>query len=438
MKKVLVLGAGLVAKPMVRYLLEKAGFKVKVATRTVSKAERIIDGHPNGEAVAANVTDADQLRSMIPEADLVVSLVPYTYHVQVAEIAIEFGKHALTTSYVSPEMQELDSAARDANVLVLNELGLDPGIDHMSAMKIIHEVQSQGGKVTGFKSYCGGLPAPDANTNPWGYKFSWSPRGVVMAGKNSARFLDNGQEIAVPGPELFAQVAPVDIPGFGRLESYPNRDSIPYTDLYGIQGTQAMYRATLRYPGWCAPWKMLVDLGFLDEEERNVSGLTYAELLSQFVPGASAATLKQDLARHLGIAENSDAITRYEWLGLLGNDVIPAERSSPLDVLADRLLVMMPYQAGERDMVVLHHDFSIEHPEDGQKKITSTLIDFGIPNGDSSMARTVGLPAAIGVRYILEGKIPLKGIHIPVAPKVYIPILQELERLGIICKEETL
>ncbi|MGD8626679.1 MAG: saccharopine dehydrogenase C-terminal domain-containing protein, partial [Anaerolineae bacterium] len=247
MKKVLVLGAGLVSRPHVRYLLNVPEFQVTVASRTVSKAESLVEGHPRGKAVALNVKDEKALEDLIRQADLAVSMLPYTYHPLVAGLCVKHKKHMVTTSYVKEAMQALDGAARDAGVILLNEIGVDPGIDHMSAMKVIHDVEAKGGRIASFVSWCGGLPAPEANDNPLGYKFSWSPKGVLLAGRNPARFQKGGQVVEIPGEELFEHYWPVQIDGLGEFEGYPNRDSLPYTGVYDIAPDDWMFRGTLRY-----------------------------------------------------------------------------------------------------------------------------------------------------------------------------------------------
>jgi saccharopine dehydrogenase (NADP+, L-glutamate forming) len=436
MKKVLVLGAGLVAKPLVRYLLDQPDFHVTVASRTVSKAEKLVGDHPRGKALPLNVNDTASLKKLIGEADLSISMVPYAHHVTVANLCIELKKQMVTTSYVSVAMNALDRKAKDAGILILNEMGLDPGIDHMSAMRIIHGVQNKGGRIASFYSYCGGLPAPEANTNPWGYKFSWSPRGVVLAGKNAARYLKEKKEVKIASEDLFAHFWPMNIEGVPPLEAYPNRDSVPYVELYGIEDADSMYRGTLRYPGWCQTLKKVVDLGLLDETEQNVKGLSYADFLGKLIKKEKSENLKKDLADYLNIDEDSEPMKRFEWLGLFSDERIPTEKGSPLDVFADRLLEKLKYEEGERDMIVLHHDFTAKYPGGKKEKITSTLVDYGIPRGDSSMSRTVGLPAAIGATLILNGKIKETGVHIPVTPEIYEPALHELEKLNIVCKEK--
>ncbi len=435
MKKVLVLGAGLVAGPLVRYLLNVDEFTVTVASRTVEKAQALVGDADNGIAQSLNVKDETALEALIADHDLSISLLPYVYHPTVARLCVKHGKQMVTTSYVKPEMQALDAQAKEAGVMLLNEIGVDPGIDHMSAMEVVHQIEAKGGKLVSFTSNTGGLPAPDANDNPFGYKFSWAPRGVVLAGKNPAQFLKDGEVVDVPGPELFSYHWPCEIAGFGELEVYPNRNSMPYVEAYGIPTVTSMFRGTLRYPGWCETMKKIVDLGFLDETEReDIAGLTYGQLLAQLID-SKGEDLKSDLAAFLGIAIDSEPIAKLEWLGLLSNEAIPAADNTYLDVLASRMLAKMEYVPGQRDMLVMQHEFVAEYG-DRTEKTTSTMIDYGIPNGDSSMSRLVGLPAALASRMILQGEINLTGVHVPMIPEIYKPVLAELATMGISFQEK--
>jgi len=436
MNKILILGAGLVAKPLVRYLLDQPDFEVKVASRTVSKAEKLVDNHPRGTAQSLNLKDKEGLRAEVKNADLVISMVPYTFHTTVARFCIEFKKHMVTTSYVSDEMKSLDAQAKDAGIIILNEIGLDPGIDHMEAMRIIHEVEAKGGEITSFTSYCGGLPAPEANTNPFGYKFSWSPIGVLLAGKNSARYLEDGEVVNIASEDLFNNYLIMPIDKLGDFEGYPNRDSIPYIDLYGIQSTKTMLRGTLRNLGWCSTLKKIVDLGILDQVELDWTGYTYNEFMKRLVDSPQASDVKNAVSAYLNIDEDTDVIRRLEWLGLFSDDTVPVEKGGAIDVLAARMIERMSFAEGERDMIVLVHTFEAAYPDGQKEKITSTLIDYGIPHGDSAMARTVGLPPAIGTKLILEEKINITGVHIPVLPDIYKPLLEELRNLDIAFTEK--
>ena len=411
-----------------------------MASRTVSKAEALIAGHPDGAALPLLVDDAAKLEQLVGEHDLAISLLPAPLHPVVARMCVRHGKHMVTTSYVSPKMQALDESAKESGVICLNEIGVDPGIDHMSAMRIIHDVERRDGKLLSFKSYCGGLPAPEANDNPWGYKFSWTPRGVCTAGKNSGRFLEEGRTVDVPGPELFTCTHTLPVEGIGELEAYPNRDSLGYIDIYGLRGIDTMFRGTLRYPGWCICLKKVVDLGLLDEEPVTYpAGMTFARWMADVIGASSPAGLREQVAAKIGLDPSHDVLHRLEWLGLFSDDPLPIvdQQTTRLDILAARMDRMMPYGPSERDMIVLVHRFVARFPGGDEERISSTLIDFGRPDGDSSMARTVSLPAAVGAKLILTGAIDETGVHIPVKPKIYNPVLDELETMGIRCEERT-
>lgn len=439
MKKILVLGAGLVAKPLVQYLMNQKDFQVIVASRTVSKAEGLTEGHKNGKAIALDVANKPELEKLVTGSDLVISLLPYVHHVTVAKLCIEHKKNMVTTSYVSDAMRALDEPAKKAGIIILNEIGVDPGIDHMSAMKIIHRIWNAGGRVTSFYSYCGGLPAPEANTNPFGYKFSWSPRGVVLAGRNDAKYLKEGKIVEIPGKDLFDHHWPLRVESLGDFEAYPNRNSLPYIDIYGLKGISSMYRGTIRNIGWCKTWKKIADMGFLDDAKKyDFSQLTYKKFISGLINN-KGENLKKELAAFLKLDATSDIISRIEWLGLFEEKTPRLKDGSALDLLVDVLLEKLEYKKGERDMIIMQHEFISEYPKScgcptsvgKREKIISTMVGFGIPNGDSIMSRTVGLPAAIGTKLVLQGKIRLKGVQIPVTPEVYEPVMAELENFGM-------
>jgi len=436
MKTILVLGAGFVAGPLIRYFLDRPDAIITSADVDIAKAKALVGAHERGRALALDLKDADGLGKEIRQADIVVSLVPNTFHPIVARHCIALGKNMVTASYAGEAMKALDGDARRAGVVILNEAGLDPGIDHMEAMRIIHAVKSQGGTILGFTSYCGGLPAPEAKTNPFGYKFSWSPRGVLMAGKSPARFLKDGREVQIPAEDLFDHYEIRPIRGLGDFEGYPNRDSFSYIGLYGIPETRTMFRGTLRYPGWCATLKKIADLGLLDENETDLAGLTFRDFVARLIGKAGVPDLKAALGEKLRLQPDSEILDRLEWLGLLSGERLSLERGSALDVLEVLMLQKLQYAPGERDMIILQHEFLAADARGRKERITSTLIDYGKPGGDSSMARTVGLPAAIGTRLILEGKIRRRGICLPVHPEFYKPILDDLEAQGIVFKEE--
>jgi saccharopine dehydrogenase-like NADP-dependent oxidoreductase len=432
MSKITVLGAGLVTGPLVRHLLSHSSHEVTVAARSQEAARRLVGDHPRGSVAPLDVTDREALSRLVQGSAVVVSMLPYVHHVTIAELCLQHRRHLVTTSYVSPAMRALDAQARERGVLLLNELGLDPGIDHMSAMRVIHRVRAGGGRVVSFRSYCGGLPAPEANNNPWGYKFSWSPRGVVLAARNPARYLHQGQEVQVPGPELFAHPERVEVGGM-TFEGYPNRNALDYLKVYDLDGVHTMFRGTLRNLGHCKTWKALADLGLLDDTARCWKGTTTADALRELVGGSGDA--HQAVAARLEMAPDSDPLYRLAWRGMFDESPLPSPEVSPLDLLVSHMVPRLKYAPGERDMIVLRHDFIAEYPH-GREAIGSTFIDHGEPHGDTAMSRTVGLPAAIGVLKVLDGSLATPGVVVPVSPAVYDPILDELERLGVGFREE--
>ncbi len=440
MQKVLILGAGMVARPIIRYLLD-AGFGVTQATRTISKARTMIDNHPDGTALALDMSGAevgDRLRTLIGESDIVVSLLPYVFHTSVAKMCLGAGKHMVTTSYVSDEMRVLDAEARDKGLLILNECGLDPGLDHMSAMRVIHDVESRGGKVRSFRSTTGALPAHESNNNPFGYKFSWSPKGVLLASRNAAKWLEGGREVSIPGEELFEHYVLEDVPGAGTFENYPNRDSMPYQGIYGLNDAHTVYRGTFRMVGWCETLRSIAALGWLaDEPDSGFTGGSYGDLTRHLMGAAPGGDLSRAVAAKLGFPPYAAAIKRMEWLGLFSDRPLPSDENDPLSYLNVLSLEKLELQPGDRDMVVMHHDFVSEFPDGASEHTTSTLLDYGIQGGDTSIARTVALPTGIAVRMILEGKMNRPGVTVPVEPDIYNPILDELANTGIRFREQT-
>lgn len=435
MAHVTVLGAGLVAGPVVRHILEGSQHTVSVAARSVDRARALINGHPRGEAVPFEIEDLAALEALVARSDVMVSMLPYIHHVTVARLCLKYGRHLVTTSYVSPAMRALDGEARDRGVTFLNELGLDPGIDHMSAMRVIHGVRQAGGRVVSFRSYCGGLPAPEANNNPFGYKFSWSPRGVVLAARNAAKYLRDGQEVVIPGPELFAKPERVEIEGAGVFEGYPNRDSTSYIKVYDLDGVQTMFRGTLRNLGHCETWKAMGDMGLYDDAPRTFTGGTFRDVMAALADVPEGGDVETALAQKAHVARASAPIEKLTWLGMFERTPLPESPISPLDALVARMVEKLQYAPGERDMIVLQHEFIAEYP-DRKEFLRSSLVDFGVPNGETAMSRTVGLPAAIGVLRILDSTIAATGVIVPVSPAIYNPILDELSTLGVTFKEE--
>ncbi len=437
MKNILVLGAGLVARPLVRYLLDEPEFHVTIATRTISKAENLIDDHPRGTAIHLDVENKESLKECILSADLVISLLPWTHHIDVAKLCIECKRHLVTTSYVKPEMQALDSEARKRGLLFLNEIGVDPGIDHMAAMKIINGVKKTGGEIVSFYSYCGGLPALESNNNPFGYKFSWSPVGVMLAANNDGRYLKNGKVVEVSSKQLFEHYWLLDVPGSGTFEAYVNRDAFPYIDLYGIQSVHSMYRGTLRNISHCESWNFFKKLGLFDQDHRfSLQNLTPRRMMAELVR-SDGKHLIQDIAFFLNIPESSVTIKKMAWLGLLSDAPIPLSEPSPFELFAHLMQKKLLYAEGETDLLIQHHEFIVTYNRINKEMITSTMAEKGIPGGDSAMARTVGLPAAIAAGLVLKGKISLTGVRVPVVPEVYEPVLEKLKALGIGFKEQS-
>lgn len=435
MKKVLILGAGMIAKPIVTYLLSK-GYFVTVATLIQSKAEEMIQGHPNGRAIGWNADNTPALSEMVSNHDLTVSLLPWTFHIMVAKQCIAHKKNMLTTSYVKPEMKALDQQAREAGIIILNELGLDPGIDHMGAMRIIDHVHGLGGQIEEFYSICGALPAPEAANNPFRYKFSWSPKGVVMAGNNDGKYLRHGKEIFIPTENLFKNPLSVNFPGVGQLEIYPNRDSLPYIELYGIPETKTMLRGTFRYPGWCQSIDALKALKLITSDKYDLTGMTYADMVAMLIGANGQENIKQKAADYLGLPVNDYALKALEWLGVFANEPMNRQFDSAFEVTSDLMIAKMELGLNERDMVAMQHVFLASYPDGKREVIKSTMLDFGTLATDTAVARTVALPAAIGVEMILNGQIDEKGIQIPVLPGIYNPILEALEKLNIRMIEE--
>lgn len=430
-KRILVLGSGMVSRPGVTYLLDHEHLHVTVASNEPEVAASLVEGYINGRSEFLDVKDTENLSRLIKAHDIVVSLLPWVFHVQVAKLCLELDTQMATTSYVSEGMRNLDKKAREKGLLFLNEIGVDPGIDHMSAMKIIDEVAEEGGKVKHFYSYCGGLPAPQDNDNPFGYKFSWSPKGVVLASKNPAKFLEEGKIVEIPGEDLFLYHREEEIENLGKFEVYANRNSMPYKELYGLNNAETVMRGTYRYPGWCETFKKIVDLGLVDATPaEHLDGITYGQMMAQLIGADERDDLAKITAGKIGAERDSEVINRLKWLGLFDDEVVPAY-SNHLDILSHRLQEKLFYKEGEVDMLLMRHKFTVENKDNTLDLITSTMIDYGIPHGDSSMARTVSLPLAIGVRMMAEGKIDLTGVQIPNRKEFYLPILKELETLGI-------
>lgn len=432
--KVLILGAGMVVKPMVDFLLEN-DIHVTLASRTLSKAEAAIKDHPNGKAVRWITDDLSALEEMISRHDVIVSLLPYAHHVAVARICIAHRKDMVTTSYVSEEMKALHAATVDAGIMILNEIGVDPGFDHMTAMRIIDQVHERGGSIEEFYSLCGALVAPEALDNPFNYKFSWSPGGVIMAGNNDATYLKDGQQKHINTEELFKDPMQIDFPGAGSLEVYPNRNSLPYIDLYGIPEAKTVYRGTFRYKNWCETFHILKSLGFTSYEEYDLSGKSYAQFAAELAGVPDHGDLNAAIADKLGISKDAVSLQAMDWLGLFSSKKISKESGSPFDVLSDLMIERMMIDAHDRDMVIMQHSFKVRWSDGSSEQVRCRFIDFG-DEKYTSIAKTVAWPAAIAVKLMLDGKLKTVGVQIPTDKKIYAPVLKQLEGLGIVMEEE--
>ncbi|KAG7087485.1 hypothetical protein E1B28_013447 [Marasmius oreades] len=448
-KKVLLLGSGYVARPCAEFLVRNPENHVTIACRTLSSAQSLSENIPRATAISLDVCNTSALEKEVAAHDLVISLIPYTYHADVIKAAIKGHTNVVTTSYVSPAMRELDEAAKQAGIIVLNEIGLDPGIDHLYAVKTIDEVHAKGGKVTQFLSYCGGLPSPQHASNPLGYKFSWSSRGVLLALLNNASFLSSGRTVSISGTDLMKAAQPYYISPAYAFVAYPNRDSTPFRDWYGINGEgegQTVIRGTLRYQGFPEFIKALVDLGWLDASPKPwlQEKVTWREAFSKLLD-VTATSSDQELITAItqkttfpSSSERDRITSGLRWIGLFSSDpVIPHPSSSPtvLDTLCARLESLMAYAPGERDIVMLQHKFYITYPSGETEIRTSTLEEYGAPEGSgySAMARTVGVPCGIASQLVLDdvwgGRV--KGVTRPYTKEICEPIRVKLEEEGL-------
>ncbi|KZZ95468.1 saccharopine dehydrogenase [Moelleriella libera RCEF 2490] len=442
-QSVLMLGAGFVTKPTLD-VLTKAGIPVTVACRTLKTARELSGDNKLATPTTVDVLNDDALDAEVAKHDLVISLIPYIYHVNVIKSAIRKKKNVVTTSYVSPAMMELDQQCKDAGITVMNEIGLDPGVDHLYAVKTIDEVHAAGGKILKFLSYCGGLTAPEDSDNPLGYKFSWSARGFLLALKNRAVILQDGKVVTVEGKDLMGTAKPYFImPGYAFV-AYPNRDSTPYAQRYNIPEAQTIIRGTLRYSVFPSVIKTLVNLGFLEETPVKAleSPIPWKEATQAVIGTASSdpEELKAAIIAKNKFDSDEDRdriLSGLQWIGLLSDEKI-TPRGNPLDTLCAVLEQKMQFEEGERDMVMLQHKFLIEHKDGSKETRTSTLVEYG-NSTYSAMARLVGIPCAVAVQQILNGTLSEKGILAPMTPKINNPIMKELkEKYGIEMKEKTI
>ena len=439
MTRILIIGAGRSAGSLIAYLLKHASdnrWFITVTDVNLALAEAKTKGFKNCEAKTCDINNAVERQEIIKANDVVVSMLPASMHGGVAKDCVEFGKHLFTASYVSAEMMELDKAAKTKGVLLMNEMGLDPGIDHASAMKLIHQLQLKGADITSFKSFCGGLVAPESNDNPWGYKFSWNPRNVVLAGQGTAQYEDNGKLKYIPYNRIFTQIDTVAISKHGLFDAYANRDSMGYKNAYGLDTVKTLLRGTLRMPGYCKAWNVFVKLGLTDDTYmiKNTDSRTYTDLLESFLPQGKAS-IKERLKVFMGSDYDADIELKLDYLELFSEKKIRLKEGNPAQLLQDLLKEKWKLKAGDKDMIVMQHLF--EYTLNGSKHtLTSSLVVIGDDENHTAMAKTVGLPLAITLKNFLAGKIKLSGVQIPISKEIYLPLLAELEDLGLKFEED--
>ncbi|MCX7696628.1 MAG: saccharopine dehydrogenase NADP-binding domain-containing protein [Bacteroidales bacterium] len=430
MKNILILGAGLSASTMIRYLLESGktnGWTVTITSRSIQKSQEKIGHYSNGIPETYEIGDDKKLQELISKADVVVSMLPARYHPIVARHCLSMKKHLFTTSYVSPEMLALDQEARSKGLLFLNECGVDPGIDHMSAMKKIHEIRNKGGKVIGFMSNTGGLIAPEYDNNPWHYKFTWNPRNVVLAGQAGGRYLWHGEYKYIPYHRLFERIEITEVLDYGKFEIYANRDSLNYISVYGLEGIETIFRGTFRRPGYCEAWNKFVQLGITDDsyEIENPDKLTYRSFIRAFLPYRSNLSVEDNFCQYLGINRESETYKKFEWLGIFEEKPVPTGCKTPAQILQALLEEKWKLEEHDLDMIVMQHTF--DYVLDGKKKRElSSMVIIGRNTVDTAMSITVGMPLAIAIELFLTNKIQATGVKIPVTPDLYEPILERL------------
>ncbi len=442
MKSILILGAGLSASSMIRYLLEHAeenSWLVRVVDRNPDLVKQKINGHSHGEALSFEALNPAERRLFIEKSDLVISMLPARYHVEVARDCIALKKNLITPSYISPEMHALDAEAKEAGILIMNEIGVDPGIDHMSAMKIIHHIEDKGGELLAFRSFCGGLIAPESDDNPWQYKFTWNPRNVVLAGQGgAAKFIEQGEYKYIPYSSVFERIEEIAIDGFGEFDGYANRDSLSYRKTYGLDEIPTIYRGTLRRKGFCEAWNVFVELGMTDDlyVMEHSETMTPRAFINSFLPYKTSVQIEEKFKHFLG-ADRQHLFSRFEWLGIFDKDrVFGIKDATPAQLLEKLLVEKWAMNPQDKDMLVMHHDF--EYRLNNYKhRLTSAMVCVGKDSTFTAMSDTVGLPAAIAAKLILKNVIQLKGVTLPIQREVYMPILEELDGLGISFTEKS-
>ncbi len=440
MKRILLLGAGLSASTVIKYLLEQAkenNWQLRVVDQSLDLVKGKLAGHPNGVALSFNALDRNERWEEMQQADLIISMLPARFHVEIAKDCLELKKNLITPSYVSPEMNALNEDVKNSGLIFMNEMGVDPGIDHMSAMRIIDSIKDQGGEITGFKSYCGGLIAPESDNNPWNYKFTWNPRNVVLAGQGgTACYIDRHQYKYIPSNQVFTRLDQISIEGYGDFDGYPNRDSLSYRQIYGLDDIPTIYRGTLRRPGFCKYWNVFVQLGLTDDHLilPDSEEFTPRTFINAFLPFEEETPVEQkwiNACKPLGITD----ISRFEWLGLFeGTTKLGLKDATAAQILEKILVNKLSLEPGDKDMVVMVHQFT--YLLNGEKRyIESSMVNLGDDKVQTAMSKTVGYPVGICAKLILQNRISERGVLLPIKAEVYNPILDELEELGVVFQE---
>jgi saccharopine dehydrogenase-like NADP-dependent oxidoreductase len=439
MKTILILGAGLSASSLIRYLLQHAeahNWQLKIVDQDADLLASKINRHPCAQALTFNALDSKERKPHVAHADLVISMLPAAFHVEVAKDCIALGTPLITPSYISPEMRALDAEAKAAGILIMNEIGVDPGIDHMSAMRIIHEIQEAGAQLESFKSYCGGLIAPQSDTNPWHYKFTWNPRNVVLAGQGPAAcYREAGDHKYLPYQRLFQQLERIEIAGYGAFDAYANRNSLSYLETYGIQDIPTIFRGTLRRPPYCQAWDFFVQLGLTDDSYQMDGSvhLSPRQFLNAFMPFDPERSLEEKVQQRL--AETPQLVDLIEHLGFFDDTFkIGISNASPAQLLQAILVEKWKLMPGDIDMLVMYHEFRYSKNGKTYKRISSLVVE-GEDERYTAMANTVGLPVAIAAKLMLTQQWTGRGVQLPVYKEAYLPILQELEAYGITFNE---
>jgi saccharopine dehydrogenase-like NADP-dependent oxidoreductase len=442
MASILILGAGRSSTSLITYLLKAAeanDWELTIADYALQLAAEKTSGNARAKAIAFNINKEEEADALIAQHDLVISMLPARFHPIVAESCLRHGKHLLTASYVSADMKALDKAAKAKDLLFLNECGLDPGIDHMSAKKVIDHIREEKGlELRAFESFTGGLLAPDKlDDNPWQYGFTWNPRNVVLAGQGTVKFIQEGKYKFIPYHKLFRRIEMIHIPGHGYFEGYANRDSLQYLDVYDLHGIQTLYRGTLRRPGYCKAWDVFVQLGATDDsyQMESVSEMTHRQFINSFLSYNPNDSVELKLAHYMRLDADGPEMHKLRWLGMFDEEPIGMLKGTPAQILEHILKKKWTIGPEKKDQIVMWHLF--DYIEKGQvKRIRSAMVADGENASATAMAKTVGYPLAIAAKLLLTGKIKSRGVQIPTSKEFYDPILAELETLGFDFIEE--